>query len=412
MIRRILCKAYAAGLLYLAALPLFLLPAAALVPDLVWLCALLPVPALALAGAAGLLPARRRTIGLLLAVLIAAAGCALLFLPARPLAMLLFLPCLLLMLLFLPAMARPMHQEWSASQLGIGVLVYIAAQFIKILPLFTGVAAALTWGFVVYLIACLFAFNRLVVMGTGSSAAKPLLRKNRRLLAAVCLLALLLANLNAVAAAIRAAVQWIITAVMRVLEWAAALFITEQTAGDSGGASLGGLAEASEPSLFAQIMKIAMTVIGALIVAVLLWFLLKRLMRVLKSAFHTIIERLQAYRQKISADYDDQSESLLDWEEMKETAAVRINRLKRRYLPTPWEKLSPAQRVRRVYALLLRRQKEPDPARTARETLSSGILNLQPDDAAALAALYDRARYSAHPISAQDADELRRRAGV
>ena len=65
MNRKLLPKAYAALLIYLAALPLFVLPAAALFPDRFWQAVLLPVPALLLTGAAGLLPAKRRIPALL-----------------------------------------------------------------------------------------------------------------------------------------------------------------------------------------------------------------------------------------------------------------------------------------------------------------------------------------------------------
>ena len=121
MSRRILSKAYAAFLLYLAALPLFLLPAAALIPGRVWLAALLPVPALLLTGGAGLLAARRRAIALVLSILVMAAVCAFVLIPINPAAALLFLPCLLIMLAFMPAMARPVHQEWTTSHLAAGV---------------------------------------------------------------------------------------------------------------------------------------------------------------------------------------------------------------------------------------------------------------------------------------------------
>ena len=188
----------------------------------------------------------------------------------------------------------------------------------------------------------------------------------------------------------------------------------EMEAAQPSGNSFEAMMEAApEPSLFARIMEIALIVVAVLVTAVILFFALRVLYRVLKRVLRGILARLQAYRQRISADYVDQSETLLDWNELRQSAKSRIDQLKRRYMPTPWEKLSPAQRVRRVYALLLRRPKEaPSPALTAQETLSSGTLRLPPDAAASLAALYDQARYSDHPITTQEADALRRQAGV
>ena len=413
MSKRIVPKLCAAGMLYLAAFPLFLLPAALLVPDRVWLGALLPAPALLLTGAAGLLPAKRRAAAFLSGILLMAAGCVFLFVQSSQPAMLLFLPCLLAMLLFMPAMARPAHQEWTASRLGTGVLLHLAAQFMKGLPVFAGAAAALGIGFAAYLTACLFSLNRIVLTDLSPSAVKPLLAKNRGLLTIVCLLALLLSNLQAVAAAIRAAVSWTVLGVMQVFNWIASLLPNgSQPPGDGGAANFSDLAETAEPGLFAKIMEIALTVFGTLILAALLFLAFRRLVRVLRKLLQTALARLNAYRRRISADYVDQSESLLHWNEIKRVAAARIHRIRRRVLPVPWEKLSPAQRVRRVYALLLRRGGTPDPALTAREALQSGALKLPPDAAAVLAALYDRARYSTHPIKEQEADNLRKRAGV
>ena len=279
--------------------------------------------------------------------------------------------------------------------------------------MFSGVTAPLTWVFTAYLILCLFSLNHTVLVDNSKSASKTLLYSNRRLLAVLCVLVLLFANIKAVGTAIRAVITWIVTAVAQVMAWFASLMQTETGAGPADvNGMMQGLAEESEPSLFSRIMEIVLIVLVVAIAAVLLWFVVKHLIRLLKRAFRAILERLNAYRKRIAADFDDQSESLLDWSEIKRTTKGRINRLKRRYLPTPWERLSPAERVRRVYTLLLRRQKEPNPALTARETLAGGAFKLHPQDASTLAALYDRARYSSHPITPADADDLRRRAGV
>ncbi len=415
MKNRIFTKAYAALLLYLGLLPLFLLPAAALDSRAIWPAALLPLPALLFTGGAALLPGRRRPIGLLGAAVLLAAAYAVVFLPGLPLGLLLFLPCLLSMLLFMPAMARPAHEEWTVSFLGIGILVHTAAQVLKGVAVFAAAAPVLPWGFAAYLLACLFAFNRVVLTGASATAPKPLLAFNRGMIVGFALLSLLLANIRTIAAAIRVALFWIAGAVATAIFWIASLFTPDTLQASNSGADtnlLAGLAEEAEPSLLARILEIVFMGIAALISAVLLFFALRHLYRLLRKAFRALGERLQLYRQRISADYQDQSESLLDWGEIRQTARQRLSRLKRRYLPTPWEKLTPAQRVRRVYALLLRRPQAPDPALTAQEMLTSGALKIDPEAAAALAALYDRARYSSHPVAPAEADALRKRAGV
>lgn len=415
MSRRLLPKAYAALLLYLAALPLFLLPAAALAPTKLWLAALLPAPALALTGGAGLLPAGRRVRALAFSILLMAAGCAALFLPDVLTAALAFLACLPVMLLFLPAMARPAHQEWNTSQLSYGVGLHVAAQIAKAYPLFSAAAVPLTWLFAAYLVAALFSFNRILLTGNSPAAFKPLLANNRKLLAGLCLLALLLANLKPIMAAVRAVIQWCILAVLQVAAWIASLFSvegTDVTAPQEAANPMGLPVEAAEPSLFARIMEIVLFVIAGLVIAALLFFALRYLIRLLQKALRALLSRLQAYRQRVAADYVDQSESLLNWDELRKNAQDRLAGFKRRHMPAAWEKLTPAQRVRRVYSLLLRRPDKQNPALTARETLLGGALRLPPDAAADLAALYDQARYSDHPITDRQASDARRRAGV
>ena len=417
MRKRIVSKAAAALLLWLAALPVFLLAAAVLAPGALWPAALLPGAALLLTGGAALLPARRRVPALLLSILAIAAGCAALFLPGNPAAMLLLLPCVLSMLLFMPAMARPAHGEWTLSFLGLGIGLHIVAQIVKGFTVFTAAAPAVTWAFAAYLLACLFSFNRTVLMGTGAgaAAAKPMLSFNRGLLAVFCLLSLLLANIRPVGTAIRTAIRWSITAIAMAVYWITSLLAPggkqgTETAGSPG--FMPGIEEAAEPSLFSQILQYVLMGIALLALIVLLYFAGKHLYRLLKKALRIAGERLRLYRKKITADYQDQSESLLNWGEIRKAAGKRVIRFKNRYLPTAWEKLSPAQRVRRVYTLLTRRQPNPDPALTAKETLAGPVLKLSPADAAALAALYDKARYSDHPIADAEADALRKRAGV
>ncbi|HPJ01700.1 MAG TPA: hypothetical protein PKU80_02540 [Candidatus Limiplasma sp.] len=415
MRKRLLPKAYAALLSYLAFSPVYLLPAAVLIPDRLWLAAALPVPALLLTGLAGLQPARRRTFALILALLLMAGGCAALFLASQPLGLLMFLPCAATMLAFMPAMTRPAHQEWSLKQLGAGLVLHIAVQFVKNVAVFQVVATQVSWMLVCYLILFLFSYNRTVLVETGSTSAAMLIRQNRRLLMVFCLLTLLLANLKAVGTAVRTGIGWIITNVSAALLWLTSLFsqTTEEGAAAPGGENpFAVFYKDTEPSLLSQILEIVIIAVGILIAAVLLFFACKVLYRLLRRASQALMDRLRLFGQRISADYEDQTETLFAWGEIQKTAAKRMRRIRNRLLPTSWEALSPDQRVRRVYRTLLHRASAANPALTAQEMLKSGALGLPSDAAMPAAALYDRARYSTHPISAQEADDLRKRAGV
>ena len=314
----------------------------------------------------------------------------------------------------MPAMARPPREEWTASQMGAGVILYLVAQVLRLNDALASAAASLTWCFAAYLILCLFSYNRGLLAEGSASASGSLLTANRKLLAVLCAAALLFSNLQAVGTALRAAFRWIASTAVRLWVWLASLFRPESVVDTTsqGGNPLEGFAEGAEPGAIARILEIILYGIAALIAAALLFFAFRYVLGLLRKAFRRLLERWQSYRRLISADYVDQAESLLDWGELRKTARARMDRFRRRYLPVPWETLNPAQRVRRVYALLLRRPGAKDPALTARETLLGGTLRLPAEDAAALAALYDQARYSDHPVASEDADALRRRVGV
>jgi len=369
MNKKITPKLYAALVCFIALEPLYLLAASALIPGRWWLAIVLPLPALLLTGLAGLLPAKRRVPALILSIAIMAAMCTLMFLESLLPGIALFVLCVFQMLLFLPAMARPAHEEWSMRLLSAGLAVHIGAQFVKDLPLFTHAAALLTWVFVVYLFMLLFSFNRMTLAATGSTTGKTLLRHNRRLLTVLSLLILLLTNIRGIGQAIRRAIAWVIIQINALLAWFGSLLPQQDP---------GGGAQESLPL----------------------------------EAFRALADRLRLFKQRITTDYEDQSETLLDWSEVKTAAVRRMRRIRNRLRPTPWEALAPDQRVRRVYRLLLRRIDSPDPTLTAQEVLQSGALPLPGDAVPTAAVLYDRARYSTHPIAPKEADELRRQAGV
>ncbi len=414
MNKKITPKLYAALVCFIALEPLYLLAASALIPSRWWLAIVLPLPTLLLTGLTGLLPAKRRTLALILSIAIMAAMCTLLFLENLLPGIVLFVLCVFQMLLFLPAMARPAHEEWSMRLLSAGLAVHIGAQFVKDLPLFTHAAALLTWAFVIYLFMLLFSFNRMTLAATGSTTGKTLLRHNRRLLTVLSLLILLLTNIRGIGQAIRRAIAWVIVQITALLAWFGSL-LPQQDPGGGAQESLpleGLMEEATEPNVFSQIMDVVLIVFGVLVAAVLVFFVGKQLIKLLRKAFRALADRLRLFKQRITADYEDQSETLLDWSEVKTAAVKRMQRIRNRLRPTSWEALAPDQRVRRVYRLLLRHIDNPDPALTAQEVLQSGALPLPGDAVPTAAALYDRARYSTHPIAPKEADELRRQAGV
>jgi hypothetical protein len=171
--------------------------------------------------------------------------------------------------------------------------------------------------------------------------------------------------------------------------------------------------EASEPSLLAIILEKVMIVLGTIIVAAIavagLYILGRGLLRLMR----TLMARIREYSKAIGENYEDKTESLFDWGAVQRAAGERLRRLVTRPArPPAWEKLSPREAVRRAYALLAGRKPDIEASLTAREALLGGKLNVKQEEAAKMAATYEAARYSAHPVTPEDAAFMRKGAGV
>ena len=141
-------------------------------------------------------------------------------------------------------------------------------------------------------------------------------------------------------------------------------------------------------------------------VALALW-LLRRMYALLKAVFGHVRQWLARYAHALRDDYVDQTEDLSGWGELGKALRQKAGRAAARLRPVPWNALDNRERVRAAYAAVLRREKAPDAARTARETLLTGARAGQ-SDAAQLCQSYERARYSEHPITDAEAENARR----
>jgi hypothetical protein len=412
-------KGLAALHFYLGFSPLFLLPGTYLLPGHPIAVLLIPLAALALTYVAGLFTGKRRRLAFLLAMLLQALLCASLLLPLNPWSAFLFLPCLVMMLLFMPALNRPLGLEWSTSQLSQGVVLHLIGQAVKGLPVLEGAGYVLSLFFSGYLIWCLFAFNRYVLLDASGAEQSPpvkLLQKNRRILAVFALIAILAANYKSFETLVLAVWDFLKRAFATILIWLSSLLPELAPTGDQGaqqGLDLSAFGEASEPSAFSQFLENVLTVLAVIVAALLLLFALRQLYRLIKKLMKNLMARIRDYSRAIGEGYTDKTESLLDWGEVARSAKERWESFAQRHKKPPaWESLSPKDKIRRVYALLIKRLKNTMPSLTAREALQSGDLSLPPDCAQQIATLYEQARYSDHPISPEDAANVRKSAGV
>jgi len=408
----LLAKCLAAGMLWLSIAPVYLLPCEAFLPADGWMVVFLPLKALLLTVGAGCVTGRLRRPLFGLAIVFAAALAGVWFLPQRPLWLLLFAPTLAAMLFFMPAMGRPPRLEWTATLAGAGIGLYLAASMLARMDIFAGAGRTLSWFFSAYLVACAFFINRIAVLqAAGRAGAAGLIGRNRCLLALCCLIAVPVANLKAVSAGVKAAVVWVVGVIAAVLRFISGLFIETDmdTAGTMGTMPV---TESGEPGAVSRVLETVLTVLAVALMTALLLFALYHAARALVRLARMLWQRLLAYTKTLGEGYEDRSEALFHWGDVGRVVKAQWAKRGPQSRPVPWARLSAGEKVRRVYALLLARVQKPNPALTARETLAGGGLGLTGPTAAQLAALYDEARYSGHPVGEAAAEALRRDTGV
>lgn len=416
---KVLSRLFAALAGWLGISPVFWLACAALLPRHLWLAAVLPALPLALGLTVGLLPRRCRVTGLAAAAVLQTLGIALPLYGLNPWAAALAVPALALLLFFARAQASVPGMEWQVTHMMWGAVLHLIGQALKGRPGFEGTGGALPVLFTAYLIACLLILNRYALIdasGAKGAVPKKLLSPNRRMLWALALVALAAGNFQVFQTALMAAWAFLRRGVAAVILFLMRLWPVPEETVPLGGAQdalpdMGGLMTGAEPSLLAVILEKILIVLAALACATLVGLALYYLLKRIKTLFARLMDKLRAYGRALNEDYVDRTESLLDWDaalsRSREKWQSRLKRLKR---PPPFESLPPRERVRRVYSLWLKRRGSGAPlSATAREALQSAM---PPDQAAQAAALYERARYSSHPISPEEAEAMRRSAGV
>lgn len=245
----------------------------------------------------------------------------------------------------------------------------------------------------IFLAVALLALNRAglrAALPEGKSMPVSIRRRNQALVWLMLALTLLLSLIPALGQMLEKLWNWLRRAIVAVVRWLFSLQMGESTGGAGGGSpEMGGFGEAAEPSALALWLEKALLIVAmAVLVLVVSWAAYK-LWKKLLVLLRWLLKRLQSYAASAAEDYvDELQDTRSQGEEGFSLRRLRCKGLSAREIGA----LPPRERIRARYGQM--RSKHPDWAdsATARQTL--------PEDKARI---YERARYSDHEITEEDA---------
>lgn len=253
----------------------------------------------------------------------------------------------------------------------------------------------LTADLVVFLVIALLTLNHISLSSAlpEARAVPGSIRRRNKLVTLMMLAgALLIALIPALGRWLAAGWEMLRRAVGKLIQWLMSLAPAQTAPAASDGEAMAGFAGMGEEAAagpFALWMeKILLWMAGA-VTAVLLVLALRFLWKKLKKLLQWLFFRLQSYAASAAEDYEDEMQNTRTQGEEH----YALNRRRRKIRSgRELDSLPPRERIRRRYALLKAKHPEWPAGQTARETL--------PEEAARI---YERARYSTHPVTEEDA---------
>ncbi len=272
-----------------------------------------------------------------------------------------------------------------------------------------GLCSPLGWLCLLFLALLFLQINRMSVKEASGGQARRMLGGNQAL-------TLGFLGLLAAVVAVRPLWRWIVGGLHRAFVFILGLFYGEA---EGGGASAGGqmgnmdLSALGEGTPMPEWLRIAgdvllyvVTIPAMLALLGLIGFALYKLGKELYKKFLAWFQGFRA--DNGPAEYEEESEQLLSGrsmaEEFRKDVGKRLRRLFTR--PVPWERLDPAQRVRRLYAELLRRLSPS--LKGARCLTPDALLRVSGKEETGFASLYNAVRYGDSPADAESAERARR----
>lgn len=296
------------------------------------------------------------------------------------------------------------ERELGGGWIGGGFVILLLGYFVataedRIAPAALGIKVAL----LVFVVLAMLSMNRgslnLAAVGSRGFTAS-MQRKNLLLLAGMFGIALLVGLIPSLVGLVRIIVQWIAWLVAWLQKLLASDQVPETTAETTVEATVKPTMEnwmdivsegKDQPDNY-QKDSILMTAIVIIVLIPCLIVLMYKLGKLAVKGIRLLVQWIDHTANAQTADFVDEITDIREESEREILAEQKEDRKRN----TVFGKLTPTQRIRRRYRRLQEKHPEWKRHQTARETL--------PEDAAKL---YERARYSDHPITAGDADQFR-----
>jgi len=157
-----------------------------------------------------------------------------------------------------------------------------------------------------------------------------------------------------------------------------------------------------------------MIIICIIVVLIGLFFWGRTIIRLLIRAAKKIRAWLAQLGRTVSEEYEDEHESLLDWDEARRQLGDNVKkRISTLFVRQPrWEEMSVRERVRHVVRVVYRRTKDAQTMTSLTIREAAPYLQTGKAKPERLAELYEQARYGQGEIDEKDAERLRKEAKV
>ena len=322
----------------------------------------------------------------------------------------------LLALVFAVAMILAARHDWTepetqlvdARLLPAGLVACALTYLIALINLCETAKPQIGTALYGYLVLSVLLINRKSVRDNAGGQAGRMMRGNQALawgFAAVLTLAVFFRPLQS---AVWNGLRWLISAILSLFDGrpsASEPIASGEAAGQPDFSALGG-DERTMPlwlETVGNVLLYAVTIVALLALTAFLGWAIWKGIRQLSAA---LMRWLHDFGSSAGEDYAEESEQLMTAQSMGRQLRDEMKRRARRLFKPPlrWSALNPAQRVRAVYQYLLEQQQRVAPTAV---NLTPEELCVRAEKDAAFARLYDRARYSDHEITEQEAEAYR-----